>query len=293
MNQAILEANSAETTQTSLRKIARRTYGRKNGPAVRLMSPSDFGQYLKPFVFLDFFDVKGPPFIGSLHPHSGIATLTYLVEGRMDLIDPDGSNVVLPGGGVEWMQAGRGMWHGGSIGDETHGRVRGLQLWIALPPDLELGPTISTFQSTESIVSSGPVRVLLGRYGDVSSAIPVPSPMNYLAVKLAAGERWEYKPPSGHSVLWVAPIEGDVAANGTPLYPEELVAFEHSEASVKFEALSDIQFVLGSAKPHEHDLVLGHYSVHTTRDALQDGEAHIALLAERLVDEGRLNRKII
>jgi hypothetical protein len=53
------------------RALARRTRGRAQGPATRLMSPSDLGALLKPFVFLDLFEHDGPPFEGSLHPHSG------------------------------------------------------------------------------------------------------------------------------------------------------------------------------------------------------------------------------
>jgi redox-sensitive bicupin YhaK (pirin superfamily) len=65
-----------------VRQIARRTRGQSHGPITRLMSPSDFGQLLKPFVFLDLFDNNGIPFEGfGLHPHSGIGTLTYLLEG--------------------------------------------------------------------------------------------------------------------------------------------------------------------------------------------------------------------
>ena len=275
------------------RRIVARTKGRRNGPAVRLMSPSDFGQLLKPFVFLDFFDNQGPPFVGALHPHSGIATLSYLIDGRMDLIDPDGHTVVLPSGGVEWMQAGRGMWHGGSVGDSDHGRVRGFQLWVALPPALELGPTVAAFQSTEQIVSAGPARVLLGSYGGVSSTIPAPSPMNFLAVKLQAGERWTYTPPPGHTVLWSSPVEGSLHADGLRLYPEELVAFEESEAPIVFEALTDAQFILGSAVPHPHDLALGYYSVHTSPQALADGEAHIQAVGRRLVAQGRLSPRAL
>lgn len=273
------------------RRIANRTKGRRNGPAVRLMSPSDFGQLLKPFVFLDFFDMQGPPFVGQLHPHSGIATLSYLIDGRMDLIDPEGRTVVLPGGGVEWMQAGRGMWHGGSVGDEKQGRVRGFQLWVALPPELELGPTVSAFQPTEEIVSSGPARVLLGSYGNVQSAIDAPSPMNFLAVKMQAGERWTYMPPRGHTVLWVSPVEGGLLADGDRLHPEELVAFEQSNQPVEFEALTPTQFILGSAVPHPHDLALGYYSVHTSPQALRIGEAHIQAVGKRLVKEGRLDAR--
>jgi len=63
-------------------RIARRTRGQSHGPITRLMSPSDFGRLLKPFVFLDLFDTQGKPFTGfGLHPHSGIATLTYVAEG--------------------------------------------------------------------------------------------------------------------------------------------------------------------------------------------------------------------
>src|SRR3979490_2593960 len=97
------------------RAIVQRTHGRKHGPITRLMSPSDFGEILKPFVFLDLFDHEGAPFNGALHPHSGIATLTYVAEGSVSYIDPDNVRGTLPAGGVEWMQAGRGMWHGGGV----------------------------------------------------------------------------------------------------------------------------------------------------------------------------------
>jgi redox-sensitive bicupin YhaK (pirin superfamily) len=249
------------------------------------MSPSDWGQILKPFVFLDLFDHEGAPFNGSLHPHSGIATLTYVAEGAVSYIDPDNVKGTLPAGGVEWMQAGRGMWHGGGL--DKAGRTRGFQLWIALPPELELGPTIGIYQAPEDVPEEGPARVLLGSHGSASSAIGSPSPINYLAVRLKAGERWRYEPPTGHTVLWVAIASGVLSA------PDELphgnlAAFEPSSKAVEFEALTDTEFVLGSAAPHKHDLVLGQYSVHTSPDALRDAEAHISAIRMRLVQDGRL-----
>jgi redox-sensitive bicupin YhaK (pirin superfamily) len=135
--------------QTSVRRITHRTHGQNHGPVTRLMSPSDFGEVLKPFVFLDLFDHEGSPFTGPLHPHSGIATLTYVAEGAVSFIDPDNGRGTLSSGGVEWMQAGRGMWHGGGL-DKT-GRTRGFQLWIALPPGLELGPSTSIYQAREDV----------------------------------------------------------------------------------------------------------------------------------------------
>jgi redox-sensitive bicupin YhaK (pirin superfamily) len=267
------------------RAILRRTRGRTHGPVTRLMSPSDLGDILKPFVFLDLFDHEGAPFNGGLHPHSGIATLSYVSEGAVSFIDPDNVKGTLPAGGVEWMQAGRGMWHGGGL--DKPGRTRGFQLWIALPPALELGPTISIYQAPEDVPQDGPARVLLGSYGSASSALASPSPINYLVVRLKAGERWRYKPPTGHTVLWVAIASGVLSAPDG-LRHGDLAAFEPSSKAVEFEALTDTEFVLGSAAPHEHDLVLGYYSVHTSPDALSDAEAHISAIRKRLVREGRL-----
>jgi redox-sensitive bicupin YhaK (pirin superfamily) len=267
------------------RAIVRRTRGRTHGSMTRLMTPSDFGEILKPFVFLDLFDHEGPPFKGPLHPHSGIATLTYLAEGAVSYIDPDNVRGTLPAGGVEWMQAGRGMWHGGGL-DKT-GRTRGFQLWIALPPELELGPTLSIYQAPEDVQEVGPVRVLLGSYGSASSVIEPPSPINYLAVRLRARERWHYQPPAGHTVLWVA-IASGVLSVPAQLQHGDLAAFEPSNKAVEFDALTDTEFVLGSAAPHQHDLVPGYYSVHTSLEALRDGEAHILSIRERLIQEGRL-----
>ena len=64
--------------------------------------------------------------------------------------------------------------------------------------------------------------------------------------------------------------------------------FEPSNEPVEFEALTDSEFVLGSAAPHRHDLVLGYYSVHTSPDALREGEAQISAIRTRLAQEGRL-----
>ena len=66
---------------TGTRSIIHRTLGQTEGRITRLVSPGDLGEMLKPFVFLDLFDNGGKPSRGfGLHPHSGIATLTYVAE---------------------------------------------------------------------------------------------------------------------------------------------------------------------------------------------------------------------
>jgi len=99
------------------------------------MSPSDFGGLLKPFAFLDLFDNQGTPFTAFGHPHSGIATLTYVAEGSVRYEHTNEAMGLLPAGGTEWMRAGGSVWHGGGLGEP--GRTNEFQLWIALPPELE------------------------------------------------------------------------------------------------------------------------------------------------------------
>ena len=62
------------------RKIVRRTRCTRHGEITRLMSSSDVGQVLKPFVFMDHFDLHGAAGGTELHPHSGIVTVTCLFE---------------------------------------------------------------------------------------------------------------------------------------------------------------------------------------------------------------------
>jgi redox-sensitive bicupin YhaK (pirin superfamily) len=269
----------------SLSRIAKRTSGQSHGPITRLMSPSDFGRILKPFVFLDIFDTHGRPFSGlGLHPHSGIATVTYVAQGSVRYEDTNGATGLLRAGGIEWMRAGGGVWHGGGFGES--GRTRGFQLWIALPPELELGPSESVYLSPEVIPHDGPARILLGSYGTATSSIKAPSPMNYLAVHLKAGERWSYQPPAGHTVLWTAVGMGSVLVPNE-LLQGELVAFNSSNAAIEFEAQSDAEFVLGSAVPHDHNLVLGSHSVHTSAEALREAEARISEIETRLIQHDR------
>jgi redox-sensitive bicupin YhaK (pirin superfamily) len=228
--------------------------------------------------------MESPSKCFGLHPHSGIATLTYVAEGSVRYEETNGRNgcaarrrrqVDARGRrGVAWRRC-------------SPGRTRGFQLWVALPPKLELGPSISLFLGPEAIQHDGPASVLLGNYGSATSPIEAPSPINYLAVRLKKGERWRYEPPAGHTVLWVAVGSGAVAVPDELQYGD-LAAFEPSNDAIEVEAQSDGEFVVGSAVRHDHGLVLGYYSVHTSADALHEGEARISAIRARLVQEGRL-----
>ncbi|MFG6430915.1 pirin family protein [Roseateles sp. LYH14W] len=269
------------------RAVVHRTRGRTHGPVTRLMSPGDLGQSLKPFIFLDLvnFNAQHGQTRFGMHPHSGIATLTFMAQGDVRYADSTGQAGVLPAGGVEWMQAGGGVWHTGEpVGDQPG---QGFQLWVALPAALESAPAFSRYLAPSDVPQVGPARVLLGRYGTARSAVEAPSEMTYLSVTLAQGERWRYTPPAGHTVAWVAVASGRLRA-GEPIATGELVSFAPSETAIDFIADADTRFVLGSAVPHPHPLVMGTYSVHTSAAALARGEAEIRRIGPSLRAAGLL-----
>jgi redox-sensitive bicupin YhaK (pirin superfamily) len=276
----------AQQIQQPVRDIIHRTHGSMGGPITRLMSPSDLGQLIKPFVFLDRFDFDGQDAPMSMehgwHPHSGIATVTVVLDGSIEYAETTGTAGVLPAGSIEWMRAGNGVWHTGAQGP---GRVRGFQLWVALPPELENAPNTSHYVMPEDVPVEGPVRVILGAYGKATSPIASPS-MTYLVVSLKGGERWSYQPPPGHTVAWVAVQDGALRTSSR-ISSGELAIFEPSDESIDFVAEGHTQFVLGSAATHTHDLVLGNYSVHTSAAALRQGEAEIRRIASKLRAEGK------
>lgn len=285
MSTSTQHANPVSTL--SPRTIVHRTWGQSHGPVTRLMSPGDLGQVLKPFVFLDLvnFELAPGPTLFGMHPHSGIATLTFMLQGDVRYEDTTGQAGVLPEGGVEWMQAGGGVWHAGEPAGNKSGR--GFQLWVALPAALENEQAFSRYLAPEQVPRVGPARVLLGKYSEKQSLVAAPSEMTYLAVELRAGERWSYTPPKGQTVAWVAVARGQLNA-GDAVGTGELVTFEPSEASIDFIAETDTSFVLGSALPHPHDLVLGRYSVHTSRASLNKGEAEISRIGLQLQKAGAL-----
>ena len=259
------------------RRMAYRTAGQTHGPITRLMSPGDLGELVKPFVFLDHFGSESFPGAGfPMHPHSGIATHTTLLEGSTTYRDSTGKSGRLDGGSVEWMQAGGGVWHTGApIRDQA---IRGFQLWVALPAALENAPAESHYVDAETIPGDGPVRVLLGAYGGLKSPIPFDAPMTYLHVRLHDGEAWSFDPPEGHDIAWLAVSVGALRV-GDATVRREMVVFEEGNGRVDLVAEGDTELVLGSAVKHPHPLVLGTYSVHTSVDALRRGVAGIRQLA--------------
>jgi redox-sensitive bicupin YhaK (pirin superfamily) len=260
-------------------KIALKTSGHTRGGITRLVSPGDLGQHLKPFVFLDLFDLKASGAPMAMHPHSGIATVTVIMDGALEFRETTGRHGVLPKGGVEWMSAGGGVWHTGNAVEGS--QVRGYQLWLALPPADENAPAQSQYLTPEQVPATGPARVIIGSHEGVQSPIRTRASINYLHVRLDDGERWTYTPPAGHDVAWLAVASGALQV-GEATVDRQIAIFDDGGAPIEVRASGAAEFVLGSAVQHPHPLITGYYSVHTSVDALRRGEAEIERIGTTL-----------
>jgi len=265
------------------RAVLRKTRGQSHGPVTRLMSPSDLGRLLKPFVFLDLVEADTanlPKF--PKHPHSGIATVSVVTKGDMRFHYPTEGEGVIAYGGLEWMRAGGGIWHGDEASAGDSPSVQAFQLWIALPPELEYGPSLSQLIEAPSTPKVGVARVMIGQYGGAKSPAQAPDGITYLLITLAAGDRWTFEPPAGQTVAFLAVAQGGALDAADRLSAGELAVFEQSETPIAVQAgPSGAVFVIAAALPHPHDLVLGRYSVHTSVAALKAGEARIEELRPR------------
>lgn len=274
------------------RAVIHRTRGRGHGEVFRLVSPGDLGKQLKPFVFLDSFAGVMSEFAaaGGMHPHSGIGTVTVFTRGDVHFDDPDAGQGYIGYGGVEWMRAGNGVWHGKELSSGRSERIHGFQLWLALPAELELAQAESQYIEARTMPQAGPAHLIVGRYDNATSPVKAPAGVNYLLVTLAPGERWTYATPPGHTVGWLALSKGSLAAAATAS-SGELLIFSEDDGPIPLQAGPEgATFVLGSAIPHPHELHLGPYSVHTSAAALQTGERNIAALRMKLFALGNRQR---
>jgi redox-sensitive bicupin YhaK (pirin superfamily) len=269
------------------RSIRARTKGHAHGFLRRMVSPGDLGELMKPFVFLDAVEGALRPGTGfGWHPHSGIATLTYSLNADAAYEDTAGQKGIVEATGLEWMRAGSGTWHQGFI-HPREAVVTAFQLWVALPPEIEDGPPQGIYVAPSEVPQVGNVRVLLGEYQGHTNPIPLPSPMVYLDVVVDRGASWTFTPPPGHSVAWAFVYRGRATLAGVEL-ARELAVLDASEAPVTVEAIDDARILVGSAGRHDHPLVQGSHSVHTSVDALVRGEARIREVYRDLRRSGRM-----
>lgn len=269
------------------RSLERRHTGIEHGFIRRIVSPEDLGHRLKPFVFLDFIHGAVPNGGGfGFHPHSGIATVTY--QHSVDIVyeDTTGQNGIVEARGIEWVQAGGGLWHRAVLRPKKL-PATGFQLWLALPPDLEQVAASAAYLPPDQVPSVENVRILLGDYQGVRSPIVAPYPINYFDVTLSAGQTFAFLPPPDHQVAWAFVYEGRVSCCDIQT-TEELLIFDREPGVLSFSAQTDSGLMLATSPVHDHTLAIGWSSVHTSPEVLSRCEARIAEMGKSLRQQGRI-----
>lgn len=142
-------------------------------------------QRLDPFLLLDEFGSDQPEdYIGGFpeHPHRGFQTVTYMLTGKMQHRDSSGNVGMIESGGLQWMNAGRGIIHS-EMPLQSSGMMRGFQLWLNLPASHKMSdPSYQDIPSTEiPVVQVNPglqIKVLAGAFegtqGPVNTQIVKP-----------------------------------------------------------------------------------------------------------------------
>ncbi len=166
-----------------------------------------------PFLLFDHFAFNDPiegPLVGfPMHPHRGIETVTYMLEGNTRHRDSLGNMVVIGPGDVQWMTSGRGIMHEEMPKRGPEGTVYGFQLWVNLPAAEKMRApryqevTSDTIPSAASAGENGSkVRVVAGQYDGVSGPVTeIAAHPLYMDVTLKAGEDFSLPVPMGHTVV--------------------------------------------------------------------------------------------
>jgi redox-sensitive bicupin YhaK (pirin superfamily) len=229
-----------------------------DGFAALRVLPALTRKHLGPFVFFDHLGPSVLPAGRGLdvrpHPHIGLATVTYVIEGEIIHRDSLGFEQAIRPGAVNWMTAGRGIVHSERTSAALRQTGSGLhlaQLWVALPQaDEEMEPEFHHHPADtlpEFELNGVTVRVLAGSaYGKVSP-VRIFSPLFYVEAAMPAGTSLSL--PEAHEQRGVYVLSGALSQQGEPLAARSLAIFKPGGApSVRSETDSRV-LLLGGAAP--------------------------------------------
>src|SRR6187399_81441 len=218
-----------------------------DGFAVSRILPALTQKQLGPFCF---FDHLGPSELAPgrgldvrPHPHIGLATVTYVLEGELVHRDSLGFEQAIRPGAVNWMTAGRGITHSERTSSELRksgSRLHVAQLWVALPTaHEEMAPEFHHHPADtlpEVNVGGVRVRLLAGQAYGKTSPVRIFSPLFYAEAELAAGASLSL--PEGHEQRGVYVLSGALAHAGEPIEERALAIF-HAGGSPSVRAEAD------------------------------------------------------
>ena len=259
----------------------RRTVDGAGVKLVRVFNPEDVYD-IDPFLMMDAFGsedpqdyIKGFP----MHPHRGIETITYLLDGRVDHTDSLGNSDTLLAGDLQWMTAGSGILH--EEMPRATKKLDGLQFWLNLPCKDKMEPPryfpISPDMINEFDITDGKIKLISGDYMGRSGIESKYVKATMMDVSLNAGALYDM-PVSGDQNTFVYLLEG--AAH----FGEERTLVEKHSAAIFTEgdivrvmALDQgVRFVLLAAKPLGEPIAWGGPIVMNSEQELRKAFSELA-----------------
>lgn len=258
---------------------------------VRVLGPRTVEEF-DPFLMLDAFDSTNPDdYIRGFpwHPHRGIETITYLVEGIIEHQDSLGHGGRIESGDCQWMTAGRGILH--QEMPQKSPRMLGLQFWLNLPRAHKMAPPRyhgATRADIPLIERDGvAVRVIAGEYqGHKGALTPEIIPALFLDVDLAPNATWLFETdPEATVYLYILRGEAHFDEHSGPQALKRAVLFGPGEQIRVRAEEAGVRFVLGQARPLREPVAWGGPIVMNTQAELD--QAFAELEAGTFIKESR------
>lgn len=242
------------------------------GAGVRLrrsIAPSRANR-LDPFLLFDHFafndPIEGPISGFPMHPHRGIETVTYMLEGSVHHRDSLGNAGLIGPGDVQWMTSGGGIMHEEMPRRSPEGNVFGFQLWVNLPAALKMSQPRYQEVSEDSIPiverDGAKVRVVAGEFDGVQGPVAeIAANPVYFDVQLSPATQFVQPIPEGHTtVAYVFNGRGtfglDADNLGENVEAVNMVVFNDGD-QLKVQAPPDasVRFMLIAGEPFEEPIV--------------------------------------
>lgn len=232
------------------------------GFTVRRVLPAVQRQAIGPFVFFDHFGPvtahPGDNHDVRPHPHIGLATVTYLLEGAMMHRDSTGVVQRIEPGAINWMTAGRGIVHSERTPDDVRSvtrRSHGFQLWSALPTEHEEDAPSFAHTPASAIpevqLPGATVRVLIGTAFGATSPVATLSPTLYLAMELEAGALITI--PDAAQERGIYSVDAPLEVGGELLEPGQMLVLESGNTpTLCAREATRVMLVGGAPLGHRH-----------------------------------------
>ena len=234
--------------------------------------------YLDPFLMLDEFGSDNKDdYIGGFpaHPHRGIETVTYMLNGKFAHEDSTGAKGIMSPGDVQWMKTGSGIIHS-EMPAMTEGKLHGFQLWINMPAKLKMNkPEYIYINSSEVNIHKDEdkkINVIAGKFGDAEGPIighniePI-----YFDVEIQKNKTFNFDLPLTHnSLIYLINGEINVGEKSHEKVNNSTLIILSKGKKLKISSLTKAKFLLISGKPiGEHIARGGPFVMNTKAEVLQ------------------------